>query len=454
LEPADPDPYQQIAHSIGLTILNSPDVGDLFGLLILIILLFFSAMISGSEIAYFSLSPSSIEKLKTDSTSNGILIGRHLKNTKLLLATILISNNFINVGIVILSTFLTANLFNFGDAPILGFFIQVVVITALILLFGEIIPKIYATQKALSFASLMARPLNVLQKFFYPFSVLLMGATNIIDKRVVRKGHNISMDELSDAIDITGSGEEQPGEKQMLKGIVRFGDIEVRDVMRARIDVVAADIHLAYNQLIHRILDSGYSRIPVYQDNLDNISGILYIKDLLPFLKEGSNFEWNKLLRPAFYVPENKKINDLLKEFQEKKIHLALVVDEYGGTSGIVTLEDIIEEIVGEISDEFDVSEDEVNFDKINDYTWVFDAKTSINDFCKITGIDERVFQGSKGDADSLAGFILEITGDIPDIKQKVSFRNFDFEIQAVDERRIKSIKFIINNIAKGKKRL
>ncbi len=450
METPDPDPHQQIASFVFTAIFQSAEPDEIIGIFVMALLLFLSALVSGSEIAYFSLSPVKLDQLKKDNNSVSNLILKHLDNPRMLLATILISNNFINVGIVILSTYVMSGLFDFGGSPLMGFVVQVILVTALILFLGEILPKTYATQRPLRFASFMARPLQILQKIFYPFSLVLMNATHIIDKKVSKKGHNISMDELSDAIDITGTGEEQPGEKQMLKGIVKFGDIEVRDVMRARVDVVAADFKLPYDQLISLILDSGFSRIPVYEDNPDNIKGILYIKDLLPYLKEPRSFDWNKKLRPVFYVPENKKINDLLKEFQEKKIHLAMVVDEYGGTSGIITLEDIIEEIVGEITDEFDDSSDEVNYEQLDKNNWIFDAKTSINDFCKITDVDDRIFAEVKGDADSLAGLVLEITGDLPDIKEHIRFRNFDFEIQAVDERRIKSIKVKIEETNNG----
>ena len=336
-------------------------------------------------------------------------------------------------------------MFDFSNFPILGFIIEVAVITGFLLIFGEIMPKIYANHKPVTFASIMARPLNLMIKLFYPFSSLLVRTTRLVDKKFATTSQDISMSEISDAIDITVDKDTTEEETKILKGIVKFSDIEVTEIMKSRMDVVSVDSEITFKELIEIVVDSGYSRIPAFTETLDNVKGILYVKDLLPHLTKKAEFNWIDLLRPAFFVPENKKINDLLQEFQEKKIHLAIVVDEYGGTSGIVTLEDIIEEIIGEITDEFDTPEDEIGYRKINANTYIFEAKTSINDFCKITGYDDDIFDEIKGDSDSIAGIILEILGEIPDKGTKLTYGNFDFTILTVDKRRIKQVKIIIN---------
>ncbi|MBI9036497.1 MAG: gliding motility-associated protein GldE [Bacteroidales bacterium] len=407
----------------------------------MVLLLFCSAMISGSEIAFFSLSPSQLEHLYSESSKKNKQIIQLFEKPKRLLATILISNNFVNVAIVILSTFITNSLFSFSEYSIITFVFQVVIVTSLILLFGEIIPKIYATQYPLKFAYLMVKPILILRSFFYPISSLLVNSTNLIDKRIKRKSHNISMSELSKAIDITSDETTPDEEKKMLKGVVKFGDIGVKEIMKARVDVTAIDNITKFDNLIETIISSGYSRIPVFSETFDNIKGILYAKDLLPHLKENKDFQWQSLVRKAFFVPESKMINDLLHEFQEKKIHLAIVVDEYGGVSGIVTLEDIIEEIVGEINDEFDYSKDENINSKLDENNFIFEGKTLLNDFCKITGIDSKTFEEIKGESDTLAGLILEIEGEIPQKSSIIKFQNFIFEIEAVDNRRIQQIK-------------
>lgn len=413
---------------------------------IMILLLVCSALISGSEIAFFSLDPPHLKQLRGEKSKKNSLIIRLLERPKRLLATILISNNFVNVAIVILSTYITTELFYFKNFPVLAFVIQVIVVTSLILLIGEILPKIYATQYALRFARMMVIPLNFLQKFFYPLSSVLVRSTSFIDKRLAKKSSNISMSELSEAIDIASNGDTSEEETQILKGIVKFGDIEVKEIMKSRTDVTAVSTEMKFNELLEKILNSGYSRIPAFEETFDNIQGILYIKDLLPYLDKDDDFKWQDLLRQAFFVPENKKISDLLKEIQDKKIHLAIVVDEYGGTSGIVTLEDILEEIVGEISDEFDDEADEVLFKKLDDQNYIFEAKISLNDFCKITGIENDYFDNVKGESDSLAGLILEIEGKIPQKEANIKYRNFTFKILAADKRRIKQIKVTITN--------
>jgi gliding motility-associated protein GldE len=407
----------------------------------MLLLLLFSALISGSEIAFFSVTPSQVNDLKTKRSSKGDLILRLLEIPRRLLATILIANNFVNVAIVIISTYITKALFNFNEFPIwAAFVIQIVVVTALILFTGEILPKIYATQKNMEFARLMAFPMSWLIRIFRPLSTILVSSTNLIDKKLKSKSANISMSELSDAIELTSDETTREEERNILKGIVKFTDLDVKEIMKARLDVVAVDINTGFRELLGIITESGFSRIPVYEESFDNIKGILYIKDLLSHLDKKDDFKWQSMVRDAFFVPENKRINDLLKEFQEKKIHMAIVVDEYGGTSGIVTLEDIIEEIVGEIDDEHDVSTEEEFFRKLDDNRFLFKAKTSLNDFCKIMGIEAKIFDEVKGESDTIAGLMLEILGNIPEPGESVDFGHFTFTIKSVDKRRIKEL--------------
>lgn len=408
----------------------------------ILILLFCSAIFSGSEIAFFSLKPMHLSELKSKKVRSGKIILKLLEKPKRLLATLLIANNFVNLGIVILSTYITIGLFEFGHNIILAFVIQVVLVTLLILLVGEITPKIYATQYAIPFAAFMSRPMVFCVKLFYPLSSLLISSTSIIDRRIKRK-HNISITDLSAALDITSGKETPEEEKKILRRIVKFGNIDVKEVMRSRIDVTAVDVKTDFHQLINIILDSGYSRIPVYKDNFDSVIGVLYIKDLLPHLNKNPDFEWQSLIRPAFFVPESKKINDLLQEFREKKNHMAVVVDEYGGTSGILTMEDIIEEIVGEINDEFDT--DEIVFSKLDEKNFVFEGKTLLNDLCKALKIDPDTFDEKKGDSDTLAGLILEIEGKIPEKNDKIYYKNFIFTIEAGDKKSIKRIKITLD---------
>ena len=416
----------------------------LISLLSVLVLLFFSAMISGSETAFFSLTPQHLSELRESQTGSGKLMLWLLERPKRLLATILIANNFVNVAIVILSSYIAALWFNLTSFPVLAFLVQVIVITALILLLGEILPKMYASVYPVRFAKNMAGVLKGLIRIFYPFSSILVSSTSFLDKRIARKSHIISRSELSDAIEIT-AGESTPEEgKKILQGIVKFGDIEVKEIMRSRVDVVALDIQASYTEVMDIIVKSGFSRIPVYTDNFDNIKGILYVKDLLPHLDKDTHYNWEKLIRDAFFVPENKKINDLLREFQERKIHLAIVVDEYGGTSGIITLEDVLEEIVGEITDESDSGTEEFVYEKTDEHTYIFEGKTTINDFCKIIEIDDDIFDEVKGESDSLAGLILELEGKIPEQGDETSFMNYTFKIIEVDLKRIKRIRVTI----------
>jgi len=439
-EPDSADMLYNVFTVILNTFMQPFSLTILASLLVLFVLLFFSAMISGSEIGFFSLGPQHLDKLNESTSGRSKLILKLLERPKRLLATILIANNFVNVAIVILSTYIVSLWFNLSSFPIIAFVIQVVVITALILLFGEILPKMYASVNPVRFSKGMAGVLNALIKLFYPFSSVLVRSTSFLDNKLTRKGHIMSRSELSDAIELT-AGESTPEEgKKILQGIVKFGDIEVKEIMRSRVDVIALDFESAFSAVMDVIVDSGFSRIPVYKESFDHIQGILYVKDLLPHLEKTEMFQWQRLIRDAFFVPENKKINDLLQEFQEKKIHLAIVVDEYGGTSGIVTLEDVLEEIVGEITDESDSGTEEFMYEKVDDQTYIFEGKTTINDFCKIVDEDDDIFDEVKGDSDSLAGLILELEGKIPEKDEETGFRNYTFIALEVDLKRIKRV--------------
>lgn len=409
----------------------------ILSLVLVILLLLSSALISGSEVAYFSLSPQDHEKLKSTKRKQDITILQNLENPEKLLATILVANNFVNVGIVILSAYTTQKLFDFSTAPTIGFIFQVVIITFILLLFGEIIPKVYATSHCLRFARLMAIPLKILERIFSPINSILIHSTSFVNKRFQKQSQNISVDELSQALELTLE-HEHAEDKEILEGIVKFGNKNVVEIMRSRVDVEALEMKDSYSKVINLINESGYSRIPVYSGSFDNIKGILYIKDLLPHIHKKENFKWQTIIRPPFYVPETKKIDDLLEEFQKNKVHMAIVVDEYGGSSGIVTLEDVLEEIVGEISDEFD--EEENYFTKVTANKYLFDGKILLHDFYKITGTNDHVFDEYKGDADTLAGLILELKGEIPLPHEKLECENFVFSIESVDNRRIKKI--------------
>ena len=411
-------------------------------IVIILLLLFSSALISGSEVAYFSLSATDKKKLlhKKNRTNSGVL--KNLENLEKLLATILVANNFVNVGIIILTAYVSNNLVTILNAPVIEFVLQVVIITFILLLFGEILPKIYANHYALGFAKFMAIPLLTLEKIFRPVNSILLYSSSIVNKRMQRHRKNISMDEISQALELT-SDQELSEEKDILEGIVKFGNKSVEEIMKSRVDVISLDIKASFEEVLKVIIDSGYSRIPVYIDSFDNISGILYIKDLLPHSHKGNTFRWQTLIRPPFYVPETKKINSLLEEFQKTRIHFAIVIDEYGGTAGVITLEDILEEIVGDITDEFD--EEEIYYSKLADNTYLFDGKTLLIDFYKTMECSDDIFNDVKGDADTLAGLILELKGEIPVKNEKISCKNFKFTIEAVDHRRIKQIKVELN---------
>ncbi|MGE0077008.1 MAG: gliding motility-associated protein GldE [Bacteroidales bacterium] len=422
--------------------------GTIVGIVVLVILLICSGMLSGTESAYFSLSPSDIDKIERKSHKTDKYALKNIENSDRFLATVLIGNNLVNVAIVILSSFITNSLIDFSEAPLAGFLFQIVIITFILLLFGEIMPKILATSRPLRFARFIAHPIYILIKVLKPLNLLLISSTSRIGKRFAPRS-NISMDELSDALEITTDG--ITDEKKILRGIVTFGNIMVSEIMKPRVDVVAVEDDTEFDELKKIVVDSGYSRIPVYQNSFDGVKGILYVKDLIPYIDKDNSFRWQNLIRAPYFVPESKKINDLLTEFQVKRIHMAIVVDEYGGKSGIITLEDILEEIVGEISDE---SDEEVKlYTKIDNLNYLFEGKVQLNDFCKIVNCDDEIFDDLRGDAETLAGLILEITGQIPLRNEVVKCKNFNFTIDAVDNKRIKRIKVqvipVVNEEAK-----
>jgi gliding motility-associated protein GldE len=442
------DPLPEAFYAFVILNFTSTDLassaGLVAGVISILALLLCSACASAAETAFFSLSPSQLNEIRTVKTTAHSRISHLLENSKLLLATILIANNLVNVGVVIITTFLVNHYIDFSSNPLLGFLIQVVVITSVLLLLGEIMPKVIATRNPVKIAAIMALPLILLQKLLYPFSSILVNSTRFIDKRQVNKNHNITLDDISNAIDITADGRVDSDDRKIMKSITRFGDINAREIMSPRVDLTAIANSASYSKVQKLIIDSGYSRIPVYNDTPDTITGILYIKDLLPYLSENDTFDWVKLVRPPFFVPENKPINDLLQEFQDKKIHMAVVVDEYGGTSGIITLEDIIEEIVGEINDEFDIEAEDNFFSKIDDENYLFEGKTTINDMCRVLEIDDRIFDDAKGESESLAGLILELAGKMPAAGETFLFGDFTFRIEAADKRRLKKIKVTI----------
>ena len=363
---------------------------------------------------------------------------------KTLLATILIGNNFVNVTITLISTYIMAQSFDMANHPVAAFLLEVVIVTSLILIVGEITPKVFASKRPVAVSRFMARTLHFLNGLFRPLSKLLVNSTSFMDKHLERKKGEISMEDLSTAVEIATEESTPLEEKQMLKGIASFSEKEVSNVMIPRIDIIGVEKDMEFTVMLATVIKSGFSRIPVYDETLDKVTGILYVKDLLPYL-DAQSYEWQKLVRPAFFVPENRKINDLFQDFREKKIHIAIVVDEYGGTSGLITMEDVIEEIVGEINDEFDEANVEEHYRKLDDGSYLFKAQTSIVDFCKVFGVDESYFEPMQGEADSLAGLILEIEGRIPEIGFKFNFEKFHMEITDADKRRIKEVKVVFD---------
>ncbi len=411
----------------------------------LIILLFCSALISGAEVALFSLKKIDLEATDTEKSKQVALITKLLERPKKLLATILVANNFINIAIVILFAYLGQYLFYAIENSIIKFLLEVVCATFLILLFGEIIPKIYASRNSLKFSMALAKPLRFLDVVFSPVSMPLRFITIQIQKSLGKTKSNISVDQLSQALELTDESDTTKEEQQILQSIVSFGNTDTKQVMRPRMDVFAINLDSEFSTIIPEIINKGYSRIPVFKDNIDTVVGILYVKDLLPHLHKTS-FNWTSILREPFFVPENKKLDDLMQEFQTKKVHLALVVDEYGGTSGLISLEDIIEEIVGDISDEYDV--EDINYTRIDANNFRFDGKTPLKDIYKIIDLENTsTFEDNKGEAETIAGFVLEISGGFPRVGTKINFKNYVFTIEAIEKKRIKQIKLTILNV-------
>lgn len=412
---------------------------SLLGLAFLVILLIFSALFSGSESAYFSLTTADIAKLRKTKSGRSATALKLLSEPNMLLSTILIANNLVNVGIVVLSTYITSTMFNFSDFPVLGYFIQVVLVTFLILLIGEILPKVYSTHKPIGMTNLMAHPLFVLQTVFKPFGLMLIFLATRVNRHFSLRRSNLSITDLSEAIDITVTP--NPEDRKILKGIVKLANIQARDIMCPRMDVEAVDYETPFSEVLKVVLDTGYSRIPVYAESFDNVKGILYVKDLLPHLQKDDKFRWQHLIRKPYFVPEHKKTNDLLEEFQVRRNHMAIVVDEFGGTCGIVTLEDILEEIVGEISDESD--QEEILYQKVDENIYLFEGKILLNDFCKIVNESVESLDEVRGEADTLAGLILEIKGEMPRKNDSLTLGRFEFRVEVVDSRRIKKVRVV-----------
>jgi len=402
-----------------------------------------SAIISGSEVAFFSLTPQMKNEVEESNRKNAKNLMHLIGNPQQLLATILVGNNFVNVAIIMLLTYFTGSVFDFSTFPLLGFIFETVIITFVLLLFGEIIPKVYASQYPEKMALLFTPFILVMQKVFSRVSKLLISSTAFLTRQIEKyKKAEISIDELSHALELTT--DEQDDDKEMLEGIIKFGNIRVAEIMTSRVDMIAVDTKTNFKDLLKIIIQTGYSRIPVYSENRDNIKGILYSKDLLPHLDKPANFRWQSLIRQAYYVPETKKIDDLLSEFQKNKVHLALVVDEYGGISGLVTLEDILEEIVGDISDEYD--DEEKLYTKVDNHTYIFEAKILLNDFFKVTGINEEEFSKVTEEVETLAGLVLELKGEMPAKNEMIEYGRYVFEILSVDNRRIRKIKLHIKD--------
>ena len=422
------------------------DIALIVQFAIFCLLLLCSAIISGSEVALFSLSPTEIDELKEDHNSANNLIAKMVENPKKLLATVLIANNLVNISIVLISPELTNFAFRGIKNPILRDVMDIGLVTFVLLLCGEILPKIYANRNNLAFAKRVAYFIYALDTFFSPISLPMKSFTVWIQKRLGKTKSNISVGQLSQALELASEEDTTNEEKKLLESIVSFGNTETCEVMVPRVDIFALSEDTPFSEVLSEIVKIGYSRIPVYRENLDNITGVIYIKDLLPYI-EKTDFEWTKVMRKAFFVPENKKLDDLLSEFQEKKIHLAVVVDEYGGTCGIITLEDIMEEIVGSINDEFD--DDDVTYSKINDHTYIFEGKTVLKDFYRIVKMDDEnilLFDEKRGEAETLAGFLLEISGNFPQKGKPIVFHNYSFTVEAFDKHRIKEIKVKINS--------
>lgn len=433
----------QLSNYIDEIIVNPLGFDAIIGLLISLLLLVLSGLISASEVAFFSFSPKDRSDLEESDLKKDKNIIRLLQIPQKLLATILIGNNFVNITLILTLTYVTDSILNFGESVILSFLFKTIIITFLLLLFGEILPKIYASGKGMKVAAFTAPLLLFIGKIFKPVINLLYRSTiSIYNKYSKRSKKNISIDELSHALELTS--DENDEDTEILEGIIKFRNIHVEEIMTPRVEIVDIDIKMPYRKMLEQIISSGYSRIPVFSVNKDNIKGILYSKDLLPHLDKPDSFRWQSLIRQAFFVPETKKIDDLLNEFQKSKVHLAIVVDEYGGTSGLVTLEDIIEEIVGDITDEYD--DEEPLFVKIDNHTFIFEAKIQLNDFFKIEDIEADDFSKVTGEVETLAGLILELKGEIPTKNEMIDYDKYVFEILSVDNRRIKKVKLYIKD--------
>lgn len=438
--------FSYFLHTLQEVHFNEPTMGVIIAAVLAAILLIISGFASGSEIAFFSLSPQDLSELDPDKNPTDEKIQMLRQDSERTLATILITNNFVNVTIIMLCNFVFGKVVDFGGAVWLQILCITVLLTFLLLLFGEIMPKIFARQNPLAFCRRITGPLLLMRKLFWPIETVLLHSGILAEKVVKQDSRVLSVDDLEQALELTDKNEIKE-EESMLQGIIRFGDETAKEVMTSRQDVVDLDIKSSFQDVLNCIVENNYSRIPVYQDNSDNIRGVLYIKDLLPHLSKPANFRWQSLIRPPYFVPETKKIDDLLREFQDNKVHIAIVVDEFGGTSGIVTLEDILEEIVGEINDEYD--EEERNYTKLNQNTYVFEGKTLLTDFCKILEISDEEFEEVEGDADTLAGLLLELKGDFPVVHEKFYYKNYQFEILEIEGRRIAKVKVIVKETEK-----
>lgn len=442
----DPDSYLSFWQNLcdGVTV-TPPTAGAVVAIILAAVLLYASGFVSASEIAFFSLSPSDLSKIDGEEHPSDSRIKALLGDSEYLLATILISNNFVNVTIIMLCNYFFASVIDFGNAQVLEFLLITVVLTFLLLLFGEIMPKIYSAQHTLSFCRKAAPVIYFLRWVFKPVSALLVHSTFLINRLAQKqKAPNISVDELSQALELTDKNEISE-ESNMLEGIIRFGEETAKEVMTSRLDMVDLDIDTSFSDVLKCVVDNAYSRIPVYKESRDNIKGILYIKDLLPYVDKGADFKWQNLIRPAYFVPETKMIDDLLRDFQKNKIHIAIVVDEFGGTSGLVTMEDIIEEIVGEINDEYD--DEERTFVKLSEGVYIFEGKTLLSDFYKVLDIDADEFERVAGDADTLAGLLLELKGEFPVLHEVINYNNYRFEVLEMDARRIVKVKVVVNPV-------
>lgn len=444
----DPDSYLcRLADLFDGVTVTTPSIGAIIAIILAVLLLYASGFVSASEIAFFSLSPGDLSEIEEGQNLSDRRISALLDDSERLLATILISNNFVNVTIIMLCNYFFAGTIHFGNSVVLEFLLITVILTFLLLLFGEIMPKIYSAQHTLKFCRKAAPVISFLKTFFSPLSALLVRSSFLVNKCVAKKNYNISVDELSQALELTDKNEISE-ESNILEGIIRFGEETAKEVMTPRLDMVDLEINTPYSEVLKCIVENAYSRIPIYAESRDNIKGILYIKDLLPYLNKTDKFSWQTLIRPAYFVPETKMIDDLLRDFQANKIHIAIVVDEFGGTSGIVTMEDIIEEIVGEINDEYD--DEERTYVKLNDHTYIFEAKTLLSDFYKIMKIDSDIFEDVEGDADTLAGLLLELKGEFPVLHERLDFKDYHFEVLEMSTRRILKVKVTVDTSAQS----